>query len=118
MDHPIFHGVFDLAVPKNKLQTPNVWQGSRSQEDGVTWERHRRKDGGWEECSEMHVRAILDEKGRIMVIAVHNCDNGDGWERQMSAASGRIRIVGPSIETTDGTATNGPRWFYRARWLE
>ena len=82
MDHPIFHGVFDLAVPKNKLQTPNVWQGSRSQADGVTWERHRRKDGGWEECSEMHVRTILDGKGRIMVVAVHNCDNGDGWERE------------------------------------
>src|SRR5437867_3541905 len=26
--------------------------------------------------------ASLDEKGRIMVIAVHNCDNGDGWERE------------------------------------
>ena len=59
-----------------------MWQGSRSQYDGVTWERHRRKDGGWEECTEMHVRAILDDKGRIMVIAVHNCDNGDGWERE------------------------------------
>ncbi|TMP99022.1 MAG: DUF4159 domain-containing protein [Verrucomicrobia bacterium] len=82
MDHPIFHCVFDLRVPKNKLQTPNVWQGSRSRNDGVTWERHRRKEGGWEECTEMHVRAILDEKGRMMVIAVHNCDNGDGWERE------------------------------------
>ena len=30
----------------------------------------------------MHVRAILDDKGRIMVIATHNCDNGDGWERE------------------------------------
>ena len=30
----------------------------------------------------MHVRAMLDSKGRIMVIATHNCDNGDGWERE------------------------------------
>jgi hypothetical protein len=30
----------------------------------------------------MHVRAITDEKGRIMAIATHNCDNGDGWERE------------------------------------
>ncbi|HTE91773.1 MAG TPA: hypothetical protein VK639_22675 [Terriglobales bacterium] len=30
----------------------------------------------------MHVRAILDEKGSIMVLAIHNCDNGDGWERE------------------------------------
>jgi hypothetical protein len=30
----------------------------------------------------MHVRAILDDKNRIMVIATHNCDNGDSWERE------------------------------------
>jgi hypothetical protein len=43
----------------------------------VFWEKH---DG--EQCKEMHVRAILDDKKRIMVIATHNCDNGDGWERE------------------------------------
>ena len=77
MDHPIFHCVFDLKVPKNKLQTPNIMQGIQSEYDGITWEYH---DG--EECREMHVRAILDDKGKIMVIATHNCDNGDGWERE------------------------------------
>ena len=77
MDHPIFHSVFDLKVPKNKLQTPNIRQGIRSETDHVTWEYH---DG--EECIDMHVRAILDDKGRIMVLATHNCDNGDGWERE------------------------------------
>jgi hypothetical protein len=30
----------------------------------------------------MHVRAWLDDKQRIMVIATHNTDNGDGWERE------------------------------------
>jgi hypothetical protein len=82
MDHPIFHCVFDLKVSKNQLQTPNIRQGSASQYDGVTWERHPREDGGWEECKEMHVRSIFDDRGRIMVIATHNCDNGDGWERE------------------------------------
>ena len=78
MDHPIFHSVFDLNVPKNKLQTPNFWTGENSQYNyGVTWEYH---DG--EQCTEVHIRAILDEKGRIMVIATHNTDNGDGWERE------------------------------------
>lgn len=77
MDHPIFHCVFDLKVPKNKLQVPNVGQGANSRYDGVTWETH---DG--EQCVDMHVRAILDDKGRIMVIATHNTDNGDGWERE------------------------------------
>jgi len=82
MDHPIFHCVFDLPGPLSKLQTPNSHQGIRSEYDGVTWERHPRKEGGYEECSEMHVRAIFDDKGRIMVLATHNCDNGDAWERE------------------------------------
>ena len=75
MDHPLFHCVFDLKGPKNKLQTPNYRTGENSQYNGVTWEYH---DG--EQCTEMHVRAILDDQGRIMVIATHNTDNGDGWE--------------------------------------
>ncbi len=77
MNHPLFHCVFDLKVPKNQLQTPNIGQGTRSQRDHITWEYH---DG--EECIDMHVRAIFDDKARIMVIATHNCDNGDGWERE------------------------------------
>jgi len=77
MDHPLFHCVFDLKGPKNKLQTPNYRTGENSQYTGVTWEYH---DG--EQCTEMHVRAILDDQGRIMIIATHNTDNGDGWERE------------------------------------
>ena len=95
MNHPIFHCVFDLTVPKNRLQTPNIGQGVRSQYDDVTWEYHPREGQwrgfgygwrgnrpGWEACTDMHVRAITDDKKRIMVIATHNCDNGDGWERE------------------------------------
>ncbi len=77
MDHQVFHCVFDLQGPKNKLQIPNIVQGIRSQYDHVTWEHH---DG--EECTEVHVRAIYDDKGRMIVIATHNTDNGDGWERE------------------------------------
>jgi len=88
MDHQIFHCVFDLKVPMNKLQTPNIGQGIQSEYDGVTWETHPREGSysrrgpGTEQCIDMHVRAIFDDKGRIMVIATHNCDNGDGWERE------------------------------------
>lgn len=88
MDHPLFHTVFDIRVPKNKLQTPNIGQGIRSQYDGITYERHPREGyySRWgpesEACTEMHVRAMFDDKGRIMIIAMHNCDNGDGWERE------------------------------------
>jgi hypothetical protein len=91
MDHPIFHCVFDLKVPKNKLQTPNIRQGIRSldprtRDFGITWEYyHDDYDNDNMEgaaAKDMHVRAIFDDKGRIMVIATHNCDNGDGWERE------------------------------------
>lgn len=82
MDHPVFHTVFDISVPKQELQTPNSHQAIESLRPGspifgVTWEW--RSDPG---AHDMHVRAILDDKQRIMVIATHNCDNGDGWERE------------------------------------
>jgi hypothetical protein len=82
MDHPVFHTVFDIQVPKQKLQTPNILQAIQSLEHGsgqygITWE-----DRSGPGAEEMHVRAIRDTKGRIMVIATHNCDNGDGWERE------------------------------------
>jgi hypothetical protein len=77
MDHPIFHCVFPLNFEKNKMQVPNFDTGERSQYNGVTWEYH---DG--EECTEVHFKAIFDDKGRMMVIICHNTDNGDGWERE------------------------------------
>jgi hypothetical protein len=72
-EHPLFHCVFDLPNDLN-LQCPNVRLGTLSQYNGITWERT--------DAKEMHVRAIYDDKGRIMVIATHNTDNGDGWERE------------------------------------
>lgn len=77
MEHPIFHGVFNLEGPKEKLQVPNVRIGRRAETTGVTWEYHE-----GEECREMHIRGLFDEKGRVMVVACHNTDYGDGWERE------------------------------------
>jgi hypothetical protein len=77
MDHPVFNCVFNLKGPKNKLQVPNAYTGSQSQYTGITWENHE-----GEECNEMHVRGLFDDKGRMIVIATHNSDNGDGWERE------------------------------------
>ena len=49
----------------------------------------------------MHVRAGLDDKGRIMVIGTHNCDNGDAWEREgettASSTSSRKNAASPWI---------------------
>jgi Domain of unknown function (DUF4159) len=71
--HPIFHGVFDISNDLN-LQVPNVALGTASQYHGITWER--------EDAREMHIRGIFDNRKRLMVLATHNTDNGDGWERE------------------------------------
>lgn len=74
LDHPVYHCVFEI---KSKGQVPNYRQGENSQYDGVTWE------GGHDgDVRTVHHRAIFDDKGRMMVIATHNTDNGDGWERE------------------------------------
>ncbi|MEQ1858807.1 MAG: DUF4159 domain-containing protein [Chthoniobacteraceae bacterium] len=72
--HPVFHSVFDLPEDLN-LQCPNVGLGTYSQVNGgITWER--------EDAQEVHIRGIKDDKGRLCVIACHNTDYGDGWERE------------------------------------
>jgi len=43
----------------------------------VTWEWNH--DG---DVRTVHHRAIFDDKGRMMIMATHNTDNGDGWERE------------------------------------
>jgi hypothetical protein len=68
LDHPLYHCVFDI---KSKAQIPgiSVWESRH-----VTWERP--------DAHTTHHRVIFDDKGRIMVFATHNTDNGDGWERE------------------------------------
>ena len=74
LTHPLYHCVFEI---KTKGQVPNVRTGERSQYDGVTWEEFH--DG---DVRTVHHRVLKDDKGRIMVFAAHNTDNGDGWERE------------------------------------
>jgi hypothetical protein len=72
--HGVFHCVFDLPDDLN-LQCPNINLGEASQYNGgITWERA--------DAQEVHIRGIKDDKGRLCVIACHNTDNGDGWERE------------------------------------
>jgi hypothetical protein len=68
LSHPIFHTVFDLKA-KPQMPSINVWF-----QTGLTYER--------EDAKEPHYRAIFDDKGRMMVLACHNTDLGDGWERE------------------------------------
>jgi hypothetical protein len=72
MSHEIFQFPFPLKGDKNSLQVPSI---NRWERTGVSYRRG-------EDTHDMHVRAWLDDKQRIMVIATHNSDNGDGWERE------------------------------------
>lgn len=70
LTHPIYHCVFEIT---SKGQVPGIYHwnglGSSTSERGA-------------DSAVVHHRAIFDDKGRIMVIATHNTDNGDGWERE------------------------------------
>jgi hypothetical protein len=63
-DHQIFHVMHDLD---ERFQVPGI-QMFRS---GRTWERDG-VDPAW--------RAIVDDKGRVMMAICHNMDLGDAWE--------------------------------------
>lgn len=72
LDHPLYHGIFEI---KEKIQVCNIGLGKRLEAGGnVTWER--------EDGMEPHHRGIADDKGRLMVLALHNMDTADGWERE------------------------------------
>ena len=68
--HPVFRTYFELAkVPQ--VPAINYWLRS----GGDTSERGA-------DSAEVHVRGIADERGRLMVLATHNTDIADGWERE------------------------------------
>ena len=68
--HPMFRILFQLPkVPQ--IPAISYWFGS----GGDTSERGA-------DSAEVHVRGISDEHGRLMVLATHNTDIADGWERE------------------------------------
>ena len=71
LDHELYQRPF---VIRSKGQVPNFRLGIESQQHGITWERP--------DAQEVHHRAIFDDDGRLIVLATHNTDNGDGWERE------------------------------------
>jgi len=65
LDHPIFKTYYDID---KIVQVPNVdnicFRGQTSEQDGYV----------------PHVRAVLDDDGRVMVLISWNSDLGDAWE--------------------------------------
>jgi len=80
MDHPVFHNIFNLSGPLNNLQVPTLQFWNRGYDPDNPESRVTRYRG--EGYEDMHVRALLDDRQRIMVIAIHNSDISDGWERE------------------------------------
>ena len=70
MDHALFHSLYDIRrVPQ--IPSIGAWGGP----GGNTSERGR-------DSAVVHVRGVLDDNGRIMVLMTHNTDFGDAFERE------------------------------------
>lgn len=80
MAHAVFNNIFVLKGPLNKLQVPTMQFWNRQFDPDNEQSRVTRFRG--EGYEDMHVRALLDDRQRIMVIAIHNSDIPDGWERE------------------------------------
>jgi hypothetical protein len=46
------------------------------------WRNYHQTSERGEESAQVHTRAILDKRGRIMVMMTHNTDFGDAYERE------------------------------------
>jgi hypothetical protein len=84
MDHPIFHSVFELKGPMQHLQVPTMqfWNQLHDPDDPTSYVHRRPAFDRGEGSERMSVRALHDDKGHLMVIAFHNSDITDGWERE------------------------------------
>jgi hypothetical protein len=80
MDHPVFHCVYDFKGPMNNLQVPSIHFWRRQNDPNAPQSRVSAIRGP--DSEEMHMRAWLDDRKRIMIIATYNTDNGDGYERE------------------------------------
>jgi hypothetical protein len=74
-DHPILHGVFDLPQAP---QIPGADFAARGHKTDLAW-RHRAPAT---KLTPVNFRGWFDEQDRLMVVATHNTDIGDGFERE------------------------------------
>lgn len=71
-DVPPWHAIFNLVFELGEIkQVPNYRNGIDYARKGITHE---------EDGTRPHMRAILDDAGRIMVLINWNTDLGDAWE--------------------------------------
>lgn len=70
LDHPLFRTQFEVARVR-QIPSINFWAGT----GGGTSEAGR-------DSAEPHARAIVDRRGRMIVLITHNTDYGDSWEQE------------------------------------
>jgi len=80
-DHPVFSCVYDLRGPMQRLQVPTMQFWNRQYDPDRPSLPQQTVDRG-EGSEEMHVRALFDDRQRMMILAIHNSDVSDGWERE------------------------------------
>jgi hypothetical protein len=80
-DHAVFNCVYDVRRPMKQLQVPTIQFWNQDHDPSDPDSRLQTVFRG-EGSEEMHVRAIFDDRGRMMVLAIHNSDISDGWERE------------------------------------
>jgi uncharacterized protein DUF4159 len=83
LDHQLFHMLYDV---REVAQIPSIgfWYGS----GGGTSERGR-------DSAEVHVRAIADRTGHMLVVMTHNTDFGDAFEREGESREYFEHFAGP-----------------------
>jgi hypothetical protein len=71
LDDPMLRALFQIdAIPQiTNIQFWRQWGGAYTSERG-------------EDSAEVHLRAIRDSHGRVMVLMSHNTDVADSWERE------------------------------------
>lgn len=69
-DHPLFRTQFPVQEVK-QIPSINFWAGTGG--DTSEWGIDSR---------EPHARAFVDKAGRVVMLATHNTDYGDSWERE------------------------------------
>jgi hypothetical protein len=83
LEHQLFHMLYDV---REVAQIPSIgfWYGTR----GATSERGR-------DSAEVHVRAIADRLGHVLVVITHNTDFGDAFEREGESREYFEHFAGP-----------------------
>ena len=81
MEHPLFNCVYKIPGPMQTLQVPTLQFWNRDFDPRDPESKLQRVYRG-EGAETMHVRALYDDHQRMMILAIHNSDIPDGWERE------------------------------------